>query len=87
MMEIVRGIVERDRLIDGVWTGYSQPLDRSILKKRKFLDPAPPRPDPARQKQYRARSRRRNPPPHHLRRSFRMRFGTIDRDATSCTAA
>ncbi|MGD1092707.1 MAG: HD domain-containing protein [Bryobacteraceae bacterium] len=46
-MEIVRGMVERDRLIEGVWTGYSAPLDRSVLKKRKFLDPQPPAPRPA----------------------------------------
>jgi 3'-5' exoribonuclease len=39
-MECVRGLVERDRLIEGVWTGYSSALDRSMLKKRKFLDPA-----------------------------------------------
>jgi 3'-5' exoribonuclease len=46
-MEIVRGLVERDRLIEGVWTGYSAPLDRSVLKKRKFLEPTSPTPAPA----------------------------------------
>ncbi len=40
-MECVRGLIERDRLFDGVWTGYSSALDRSLLKKHKFLDPAP----------------------------------------------
>ncbi len=41
-MECVRGLIERDRLIDGVWTGYSSALDRSVLKKDKFLAPAAP---------------------------------------------
>jgi 3'-5' exoribonuclease len=47
-MEIVRGAVERDRLVAGVWTGYSAPLDRSILKKRKYLEAQPEKaPQPA----------------------------------------
>jgi 3'-5' exoribonuclease len=41
-MVCVRGLIERDRLYEGVWTGYSSALERSMLKKRKFLDPAPP---------------------------------------------
>lgn len=41
-MECVRGLVERDRLIDGVWTGYSPALDRSVLKKDKFLERGAP---------------------------------------------
>jgi 3'-5' exoribonuclease len=40
-MEHLRGLVEKDRLVSGVWTGYSPALDRSLLKKRRFLDPAP----------------------------------------------
>jgi 3'-5' exoribonuclease len=40
-MEIVRGVVERDRLVTGVWAGYSAPLDRSILKKQKYLEAQP----------------------------------------------
>lgn len=40
-MECVRRLVERDQLVEGVWTGYSSALDRSVLKKRKFLEPAP----------------------------------------------
>ena len=46
-MECFRGLVERDRLVSGVWTGYSAPLDRTVLKKRKFLEPeleSPPLP-------------------------------------------
>ncbi len=38
-MECVRGMVERDPLVEGVWTGYSSALDRSLLKKRKYLEP------------------------------------------------
>ena len=41
-MECIRGLVESDRLIEGVWTGYSSALDRSVLKKRKFLEPPLP---------------------------------------------
>ena len=37
-MECVRALLERDRQIEGVWTSYSSALDRSILKKNKFLD-------------------------------------------------
>ena len=50
-MELIRGMVERDRFVEGVWTGYSTALDRSLLKKQKFLNPepppAPPPPKPA----------------------------------------
>ena len=38
-MECLRGLVERDRLVEGVWTGYSSALDRTVLKKRRFLEP------------------------------------------------
>jgi 3'-5' exoribonuclease len=38
-MELIRSAVERDRLVEGVWTSYNQALDRSVLKKRVFLDP------------------------------------------------
>jgi 3'-5' exoribonuclease len=41
-MECMRGLIERDRQIEGVWTGYSSALDRSVLKKSKFLDPPAP---------------------------------------------
>ena len=37
-MENVRATVERDRLVAGVWTGYNAALDRSMLKKRKYLE-------------------------------------------------
>jgi 3'-5' exoribonuclease len=45
-MESMRGLIERDRLMEGNWTGYSAPLERSILKKQRYLDPPPP-PEPA----------------------------------------
>jgi hypothetical protein len=34
-------LIERDRQVEGVWTGYSSALDRSVLKKGKFLEEAP----------------------------------------------
>jgi 3'-5' exoribonuclease len=49
-MECMRALIERDRLVEGAWTGYSSPLQRSVLKKRKYLEPpaAPAQiPDPS----------------------------------------
>jgi 3'-5' exoribonuclease len=40
-MECMRGLMERDRMVEGNWTSYSGPLERSVLKKAKYLDPAP----------------------------------------------
>jgi 3'-5' exoribonuclease len=37
-MECMRGLIERDRQVEGVFTGYSTALDRSVLKKNKFLE-------------------------------------------------
>jgi 3'-5' exoribonuclease len=37
-MECMRGLIERDRQVEGVWTGYSQPLERAVLKKQKYLE-------------------------------------------------
>lgn len=39
-MECMRGMIERDRQVEGVFTGYSSALERSILKKSKFLNEA-----------------------------------------------
>ena len=39
-MECMRGLIERDRQVEGVWTGYSSALDRNVLKKAKFLEAA-----------------------------------------------
>ena len=37
-MESMRALAEKDRHIEGCWTGYSPSLERSILKKAKYLD-------------------------------------------------
>lgn len=37
-MECMRGLVEKDRQVEGVWTSYSSPLERAVLKKDKFLE-------------------------------------------------
>ena len=39
-MECMRSLVERDRQVEGCWTGYNSALDRAVLKKRKYLDEA-----------------------------------------------
>jgi 3'-5' exoribonuclease len=50
-MECVRGLIERDRLVEGMWTGYSSALDRTLLKKRRYLEPGSPKPaEPAQAK-------------------------------------
>jgi 3'-5' exoribonuclease len=41
-MECMRGLIDRDRQIEGVWTGYSSALERTVLKKDKFLEEAAP---------------------------------------------
>jgi 3'-5' exoribonuclease len=38
-MECMRSLIEKDQAVEGVWTGYNQALERSVLKKRKFLEP------------------------------------------------
>jgi 3'-5' exoribonuclease len=40
-MECMRSLVAKDRHVDGCWTGYSASLDRSVLKKAKYLDEVP----------------------------------------------
>jgi 3'-5' exoribonuclease len=52
-MECVRSLIALDRLVDGDWTGFSQPLERSMLKKQRYLEggakpaaPAAPAPQP-----------------------------------------
>lgn len=45
-MECMRSFIERDRLVDGCWTTYVSSLDRSVLKKRKFLEESVPAPEP-----------------------------------------
>src|SRR5262245_33046746 len=41
-MECMRQMVDRDRLVEGHFTGYSPSMERSILKKTKFLEEPPP---------------------------------------------
>ena len=54
-MECMRSLLAKDRQVEGYFTGYSAALDRTVLKKDRFLDPPPPpaarpqpRPEPAR---------------------------------------
>jgi 3'-5' exoribonuclease len=45
-MECMRALIEKDRLVEGVWTAYSPALERTALKKRKFLELEAQRPAP-----------------------------------------
>jgi 3'-5' exoribonuclease len=38
-MECMLRVIERDRTVDNAWTSYVSPLERSVLKKRKYLEP------------------------------------------------
>jgi 3'-5' exoribonuclease len=40
-MESMRALIEHDRLIDGNWTLYSPSLERTALKKDRYLNPPP----------------------------------------------
>jgi 3'-5' exoribonuclease len=40
-MECMRSMVAKDRHVEGCWTGYSPSLERSLLKKAKYLDEEP----------------------------------------------
>jgi len=50
-MECMRNLLESDRQLDGCFTPYNTSLERSVLKKSRFLEatvsPAPPPPPPA----------------------------------------
>jgi hypothetical protein len=46
-MECMRALAANDRHIDGCWTGYSPSLERSILKKVKYLEDGAPSPESA----------------------------------------
>ena len=37
-MECMRSLVAKDRHVEGCWTGYNSSLERSLLKKSKYLD-------------------------------------------------
>lgn len=43
-METMRGTMARDPRIEGNWTGYSPPLERTILKKDRYLSETPVQP-------------------------------------------
>ncbi len=63
-MECMRALIAHDSLVDGVWTGYNSALERSALKKDKFLadtgEPKPLAPPPAPQPKQ-AQERRAEP--------------------------
>ncbi len=40
-MECMRALIDRDPQVIGEWTGYNSALDRSALKKSKYLDGSP----------------------------------------------
>ena len=40
-MECMRSLVAKDRHVEGCWTGYNASLDRSLLKKAKYLEEEP----------------------------------------------
>lgn len=40
-MECMRAFVERDRQVEGCWTGYNSTLERSMLKKKRYMDGEP----------------------------------------------
>jgi 3'-5' exoribonuclease len=61
-MECMRNLVENDRTGDQLFTGYSSPLQRVVLRKQAFLHPVPPAAsvvpqvaEPARQQQQASR--------------------------------
>jgi 3'-5' exoribonuclease len=45
-MECMRQMVDRDRQVEGLFTGYSAAMERSILKKTKYLEESAPAPEP-----------------------------------------
>jgi 3'-5' exoribonuclease len=46
-MECMRALVAKDRLVEGCWTAYNASLERSVLKKAKYLEVEPAVPAPA----------------------------------------
>jgi 3'-5' exoribonuclease len=45
-MECMRALIAKDRHVNGCWTGWSSPLERTVLKKDKYLDDDPPEAEP-----------------------------------------
>ena len=46
-MEAMRALIENDRQLEGCFTTYNSALERSALKKDRYLNPAPPAPPDA----------------------------------------
>jgi 3'-5' exoribonuclease len=46
-MEAMRAAIEKERAMPGDWTGFVYALDRQVLDKDKYLNPAPPAPRPS----------------------------------------
>jgi hypothetical protein len=46
-MECMRALVENDRQVDGCFTSYHSVLERSALKKERYLHPPAAEPKPA----------------------------------------
>jgi len=44
--ETMRAFLAKDRFVDGCWTGYSSSLERSVLKKEKYMGDEPCEPPP-----------------------------------------
>jgi hypothetical protein len=45
-LECMRALIESDRQVEGCFTAYNGPLERSVLKKDLFLNPPEPSKDP-----------------------------------------
>ena len=46
-MEAMRALIENDRQLEGCFTSYNPALERSALKKDRYLNPAPAAPRPS----------------------------------------
>jgi 3'-5' exoribonuclease len=44
-MECLRSLIAQDRQVEGEWTGFSHPLERSVLKKLAYLEGGQKKPD------------------------------------------
>lgn len=72
-MECMRSAIERDRMVEGYWTGYVSALDRVVLKKLKYLDETPEaaKPSPSAVERYAAPPR----PVSHFADKLRQALG------------
>jgi len=66
-MECMRALVAKDRLVAGDWTSYNASLERSVLKKAKYLEEqqssSEPAPSPAKSAPFVEPELRAQPPP------------------------